>query len=53
MTLLGDIINDQDIVKTIFDHVIYYRNLEVPEGKREEVKEKFQNFIRNMTILNR
>ena len=38
------IIRDGSILSLVF----YY---EVPEGKREEVKEKFNKFIRNQVVL--
>ena len=39
---------DRDPKTGLLDLLVYY---EVPEGKREEVKRKFDKFIRNQVVL--
>lgn len=39
---------DRDPKTGLLDLLVYY---EVPEGKREEVKKKFSNYIKNIPIL--
>ena len=39
---------DRDPKTGLIDLLVYY---EVPEGKREEVKQKFNNLVRNIVAL--
>ena len=41
---------DRDPKTGLIDLLVYY---EVPEGKREEVKRKFENHIRNQMVFQR
>jgi hypothetical protein len=55
---LSDIVTEYgDSVHGLPSHIIAINNMqlvvyyEVPEGKREEVKQKFNNFVRNQMVF--